>query len=453
MDLQHRGQLSAGITTYDKNRKRLLQTYKDNGKVDEVFKINHKFKYKNIIEKYAGYVGIGHTRYATSGDDSDTLAQPFERPHGRLSKWFSLSYNGNLANYDQLKSNLENVGYNMTYDSDTEVIMHHLSRDLQENNPHEKINFRKIFNKLTNDFDGSYNICFVNAEGKFCAIRDPRGFKPLSYGIKDDLLIVASESVVLSNLKIDSFDFKPGELLIADENGYDIENYAEKNNYSHCFFEWIYFAHNASNFDGNSVYSVREKLGETLAKEEQFTFQSDDWIVVPVPDTSYIAGSKYASTLNLPYIQGITKNHQIGRTFIENNDRSTKVRQKFTFIKDILKNKRIILVDDSIVRGTTLKELVKILKDWCDVKEVHLRIACPPISSPCFYGIDFPTVNELYAGNKIPNYKDFCADSLFYLTYDGLISSLNKNKKDLCTACLNGIYPTQYGQKRYNNKT
>ena len=173
MDLQNRGQLSAGITTFNQDRKRILQTYKDNGKVDEVFRINHKYKLENLKNSYSGNIGIGHTRYATSGDDSDSLAQPFERPHGRLSKWFSIAYNGNLANYDKLKNQLEKVGYNMTYDSDTEIIMHYLSRDMQKNSPKDNIDFKNLLSELDLEFDGAWNLCFVNAEGKFFASRDP----------------------------------------------------------------------------------------------------------------------------------------------------------------------------------------------------------------------------------------------------------------------------------------
>ncbi len=241
MDLQHRGQLGAGITSYNPNRKRILQTHKKNGKVQQVFEINHRFKGKRLLEDYNGYAAIGHTRYATSGTNEDHLAQPFERPHGRKSKWFSLAFNGNLANYEKLKSGLEKVGYNMTYDSDTEIIMHFLSREIQSHKPWETLNFQEIFSNLLKDFDGSWNIILLNADGKMVAVRDPSGLKPMCYGVTDDgVLILASESVVLTNLQIESKDLEPGEILIADQYGYTVKKYADKEKIdkeSYCFFE------------------------------------------------------------------------------------------------------------------------------------------------------------------------------------------------------------------------
>lgn len=451
MDLQNRGQLSAGITTFNHNRKRTLQTYKSNGKVDEVFKINHKYKLKNLTTNYCGNIGIGHTRYATSGDDSDTLAQPFERPHGRLSKWFSIAYNGNLSNYSHLKKELETVGYNMTYDSDTEIIMHYLSRDMQKNSPHNKINFVNLLKGLNKEFDGAWNLCFVNAEGKFFASRDPRGFHPLCYGVADDYIIVASESSVINNLHLEAYDIQPGTVLTIEpnQNNFTIKNFANSKK-SFCFFEYIYFANTSSIFDNVNVYATREKIGKQLAREESHPIINDkDTIVVPVPDTSYVAASQYAASLNLPFVAGILKNHQVGRTFITGQDRIEKIKMKFSFIKEKLKNKKIILLDDSIVRGSTLKGLVSVLKDWCDVKEVHIRIGCPPLTSPCFYGIDFPTLAELYAGNNKPNFEDFSAESLQYITLQGLYNSITIDSHDLCKSCITGDYPTQNGKLRY----
>ena len=203
-------------------------------------------------------------------------------------------------------------------------------------------------------------------------------------------------------------------------------------------------------FDAVSVYTTREKIGEQLAIEEEHDITDTDTIVVPVPDTSYVAASQYAAKLNLPFVAGILKNHQVGRTFITGQDRIEKIRMKFSFIREKLKNKKVILIDDSIVRGTTLKGLVKVLKDWCEVKEVHVRIGCPPLISPCFYGIDFPTLTELYAGKNSPNHKDFDAESLKYITLKGLYKSIKVNKNDLCTSCITTNYPTTNGKLRYN---
>ena len=453
LDLQHRGQLGAGITSYDPERKRILQTHKDNGKVNSVFQIDHPYKSHKLLDDYGGHAVIGHTRYATSGSNGDQLAQPFERPHGRKSKWFSLAFNGNLANYGKLKSDLEEVGYNMTYDSDTEVIMHYLSREVQSHKPWEELNFVEIFRNLLRDFDGSWNIAFMNADGKMVAVRDPSGLKPMCYGVSDDdLLVFASESVVLSNLQIESHDLNPGEMIIADENGFTIKKYTEIEKTSYCFFEWIYFAHLASVMDGESVYRVRERIGEELAKEEIVERGSQDWCVVPVPETSYVAGFKYAQEMNIPFAAGLLKNHSVGRTFIDNTNRKHNISLKFTHLREALRGKKVILVDDSIVRGTTMRTLVRNLKEWSGVKEVHIRIGCPPITSPCFYGIDFPTIKELYAGNSTPDPSDFGADSLYYLSLNGLLSALGKEKEELCAACITSTYPTLEGSRRWQKQ-
>ena len=460
LDLQHRGQLSAGITSYNPERKRILQTHKDNGKVHEVFQINHPYKSKKLSSDYSGHIAIGHTRYATSGNNEDQLAQPFERPHGRKSKWFSLAFNGNLANYAQLKSGLEEVGYNMTYDSDTEVIMHFLSREVQSHKPWEDLNFKDIFKNLLTDFDGSWNIAFLNADGKMVAVRDPLGLKPMCWGVsKDDVLVFSSESVVLSNLQIESHDLKPGEMLIvegAKENSYNrkitVVPYTAPVPSSYCFFEWIYFGHLASVIDGESTYRVRERIGEELAKEETLQLEENGWIVVPVPESSYVAGAKYAQVTGIPFVQGLLKNHSVGRTFIDNTNRQHNISLKFTHLKEVLQGKKVILIDDSIVRGSTMKALVTNLKEWSGAKEVHLRIGCPPITSPCFYGIDFPTIKELYAGSNKPNPKDFNADSLRYLSLKGLLDAVNKKRKDLCMACITSNYPTQEGTFRFKEQ-
>ena len=452
LDLQHRGQLSAGVTSYNPDRRRILQTHKNNGKVHEVFEINHRFKGKRLLEDYGGNAAIGHSRYATSGDTESNLAQPFERPHGRKSKWFSLAFNGNLSNFDKLKDGLEEVGYNMTYDSDTEVIMHFLSREVQSHKPQEELNFVEIFKTLLTDFDGSWNIAFINADGKMVAVRDPLGLKPMCYGVTNDgILVFASESVVLSNLQIEATNLRPGEMIIVDDDNYTIKNYTETTKTSYCFFEWIYFAHLASVMDGESVYHVREAIGKQLAKEEQLTFNGD-YIVVPVPESSYVAGAKYAQEAHVPFIQGLLKNHSVGRTFIDNTNRVHNIQLKFTHLREVLQGKKIILIDDSIVRGTTMRALVTYLKEWSGAKEVHLRIGCPPITSPCFYGIDFPTIKELYAGTKTPEAKDFNADSLHYMSLPGLLKALNKNEDELCTACLTSNYPTQEGSLRYKQQ-
>ena len=179
---------------------------------------------------------------------------------------------------------------------------------------------------------------------------------------------------------------------------------------------------------------------------------SQDWCVVPVPETSYVAGFKYAQEMNIPFAAGLLKNHSVGRTFIDNTNRKHNISLKFTHLREALRGKKVILVDDSIVRGTTMRTLVRNLKEWSGVKEVHIRIGCPPITSPCFYGIDFPTIKELYAGNSTPDPSDFGADSLYYLSLNGLLSALGKEREELCAACITSTYPTLEGSRRWQKQ-
>jgi amidophosphoribosyltransferase len=208
--------------------------------------------------------------------------------------------------------------------------------------------------------------------------------------------------------------------------------------------------------DGESVYNVRENIGKQLAIEETVKFSHKttygDYVVVPVPESSYVAGAKYAQDTHIPFVQGLLKNHSIGRTFIDNTNRTYNIQLKFTHLREVLRDKKVILIDDSIVRGTTMQALVTNLKEWSGVKEVHLRIGCPPITSPCFYGIDFPTIEELYTGINKPNADDFGADSLQYLSLGGMVKALNKEVSELCMACLTSKYPTQEGTLRYEQQ-
>jgi amidophosphoribosyltransferase len=221
LDMQNRGQLSAGITSYNPQRNRLLQTHKDVGTVHQVFQLNSPEESRRLMAEYGGCAAIGHNRYATSGNNDSGNAQPFERMHGRRFKWFALAFNGNLANYDGLKSELEASGYQLTYHSDTEVMMHYINREMRGDEPPD---LKTLFANLAPIFDGAYNIAFINAEGEMVVVRDPLGIKPMCYAEKDGLIVAASESVVLTNLGMDDYKFlQPGELLIAGKDGYRIE--------------------------------------------------------------------------------------------------------------------------------------------------------------------------------------------------------------------------------------
>ena len=462
LNQQNRGQLSAGVTTYSAQRSQLLDTYKELGTVNEVFKTSDRQKSIEIFRRYAGNRGIGHTRYATSGSEDRSLAQPFERHHGRKWKWFSFCWNGNLANYMELREHLmEKADYHITYETDTEIMMHYISREFKGG---VRPNLIKAFSRLAQKFDGCFNIAFMNAYGEMIILRDPYGFRPIVYGEKDGMFLVASESNALINCGITEYkDLQPGHLIYINESGkIEIKKYAESPKKAHCMFEWVYFANVSSVVDGKSVYITRKNLGTGLGKRETEKIDKEH-VVIPVPDTAKAAGDSLAFSLKVPSSEGLIRNRYVGRTFIEGSNREDRVQNKYTALKEIIEGKKVILVDDSIVRGTTTKQVVKYLKKVGGAKEVHLRISCPPIRGPCFYGIDMSTISELLVPRyeKMPKKgeiskeivksiaEELGADSLVYQSVEGLIKSIGKPANELCTACITGDYPTKAGQKLY----
>src|SRR3989344_2565785 len=461
LNLQNRGQLSAGITTYNKNNPELINTYREIGTVNEVFRTSDLQKSLYIFKKYAGSKGIGHVRYATCGADDKSYAQPFERKHGRMWKWFSFCFNDNLTNIRSLQRILtEKTEYHFVLNNDTEIIMHYLARELKGN---KKPNIAHVFHNLAKKFDGAYNIAFINAYGDIAVCRDPLGIRPLSYGMKDGSLFVASETNALSNIGVHNYkSLQPGQMITAENGHVKIKTYLKSRRKAHCMFEWVYFANVGSVIDGRSVYLTRSRLGRELAKleTEQIT---KDHIVVPVPDTAKAAGDAYAYELGIPSVEGLIRNRFVGRTFIQGDSRQDRVQNKYTALKEILKGKKVLLVDDSIVRGSTCKQIVRYIKEVGGAKEVHVRVTCPPIKSPCFYGIDMSTVGELllpqYEKRLNPDFtdkkvldriaKDMGADSIIYNSIEGLIRSIGIPKKDLCLGCLTGRYPTENGIRVY----
>jgi len=461
LNLQNRGQLSAGVTTYNEKRPELINTYRRIGTVNEAFMTSNIQKSMEIFRRYAGNKGIGHVRYATSGADEIAYSQPFERKHGRMWKWFSFCFNGNLVNFSQLKKPLEEkTEYHFVLNNDTEIIMHYLARELKG---YKKPMLVNIFHNLSRVFDGAYNIAFINAYGDLAVCRDPFGFRPLCYAIKDGNLFAASESNALTNIGLHNFkSLEPGNLITVKDGTIKIQRFAKSKRKAHCMFEWVYFSNVGSVLDGKSVYITRTNLGKELAKLETEKI-TKEYIVVPVPDTAKAAGDAYAYELGLPSMEGLIRNRFVGRTFIEGSKREDKVSNKYTVIKEILKGKKVLLVDDSIVRGTTSKQIVGFLKEVGGAKEVHVRVTCPPIKAPCFYGIDMSTVGELLT----PKYekkidpekiseeickkiaKDMGADSLIYQTIPGLVRSIGLPKEDLCLGCLTGKYPTPCGKATY----
>jgi amidophosphoribosyltransferase len=462
VDLQNRGQLASGMTTYNAAREQVLDTYKQIGTVIEAFRLNHAAKAESIMTEYAGRAAIGHVRYATCGLTDRSYAQPFERHHGRLWKWFSFAFNGQLANFTELRDELEQQnGYHLVRDTDTEVLMHYLSYELRGDHCPDLV---QVFRNLSEKFDGAYNIVFMNALGDMVVARDPKGFRPLCYALDGPLFAAASESVALTNLGMQNVkSLEPGEMIVIQDNKLRIERFAPSQQRSHCFFEWIYFANVASNFDDRSVYLSRAALGKELAIQEHQLNRvpiDDGTIVVPVPDTGKAAADAMAFELGLPSVEGLMRNRYIGRTFIEGTNRADRVRMKYTPLRDVLQDKRVLLIEDTIVRSTTLKILLHHLRERGGAREIHVRVACPPIIAPCFYGIDMSTINELWApkfmnGPRLSDEQqqrmahDLGADSLCYLPLEAVARCIGLPDDRLCRACITGQYPTPTGEKLY----
>jgi len=458
LDIQNRGQLAAGITTYNPNRNQLIDTHKEVGTVSEVFRLNHRGKFRALMDEYKGQAAIGHVRYATCGQDDRSYAQPFERHHIRKHKWFSFAFNGQLANYEKLKKKLLDDDNNyLARDTDTEIIMHTLCRALSHKKRRPLID---VCREIAQFFDGAYSLVFMNALGEMLVARDPLGIKPLSYAIDGSLFATASENIALLNLGFPPESIKPllpGQAIVISDGKLEIERFATSPRRAHCFFEWIYFSNVASTLDGRSVYLARKALGEELARLE--TTQIDnDTVVVPVPDTSKAAADAMAYKLNVPSVEGLIRNRYSGRTFIEGGgSRKQKAETKYTPLREVLERKKVLLVEDSIVRSTTLNVLLERIRKLGSPREIHVRVACPPIVAPCFYGIDMSTIGELFApkflkpGDPLTDEvqakmaKQLGAESLRYLPIEAVARAIGFDADQLCRACLNGEYPTESG--------
>ena len=465
LDMQNRGQLSAGLSTFNPERNQLLDTHRDLGSVSEVFRLNHQGKSESLMRRYSGRAGIGHVRYATCGAEDRSYAQPFERHHLQKNKWFSFAFNGQLANYVQLREELlADNQYHLARETDTEIILHLISLELSGDRKPPLI---ELMRNISQRFDGAYSLAFLSAQGDMLVARDPLGLRPLMYAKEGPLFAAASESVALLNLGFEPESIKslqPGMAITITDGVFQIQRYANSPRRAHCFFEWIYFANVASTMDDRSVYLSRKALGEELARIELETGSvpiDDDTIVVPVPDTSKAAADAMAFKLGIPSLEGLIRNRYTGRTFIEGaGNRAKKASLKYTPLREVLEGKRIFLVEDSIVRSTTMKVLLKRLRDLGRAREIHVRIACPPIVAPCFYGIDMSTINELFAprflqGGPLTDKiqaemaAELGADSLRYLPVDSIARAIGFHTDQLCQACITGDYPTRCGQELY----
>ena len=460
LDIQNRGQLAAGVTTFREGRSQLIDTHKDVGTVTEVFRMNHKAKFRSLMEEYAGSAGIGHVRYATCGKDDRSYAQPFERHHISRSKWFSFGFNGQLANYQELRDEiLESSDHHLSRETDTEILMHLMGRELSDN---PDISPGEMLHKLSERLDGAWNLVFLNARGDMFISRDPMGIRPLCYAIEGSMFAAASESVALTHLGFSEesiHNLEPGNAVVIQDGELNLVPFATSKRKAHCFFEWIYFANVGSRLDNRSVYVSRKRLGEELAAVEDVPID-ENTIVVPVPDTAKAAADSMAYQLKVPSLEGLIRNRYIGRTFIEGSDRAAKVRMKYTPLREVLEGKRVLLVEDSIVRSTTMMALLSQIRDVGGAAEIHVRVACPPIVAPCFYGIDMSTVSELFApkhmeGDVVTHEDEvrmanaIGADSLRYLPIDAISRCVDLDNDSLCQACIKSEYPTEAGRKLY----
>ena len=426
--LQHRGQEGAGILANDQGT---LRRHRDTGLLSEVFRnpLN--------LEKLTGSSAIGHVRYATAGEASVDNIQPFLfRFHDAQ---FGLAHNGNLTNAQSLKSELEKNGAIFSSTSDSEILAHLIRRS---HNPSFMGKIKEALNTVKGGF--AYLMLF---EDKLIAALDPNGFRPLSIGkMANGALVVSSETCAFEVIGAEWIrDVHPGELVIFDENGITYDRYTDDTQLAICSMEYIYFARPDSNIQGVNVHTARKRMGAQLARE--FKNQAD--IVVGVPNSSLSAAMGFAEESGLPNEMGLIKNQYIQRTFIQPTQelREQGVRMKLSAVSGVVKGKRVVMIDDSIVRGTTSRRIVKLLKE-AGATEVHVAIASPALAYPCFYGIDIQSREELIAANH--TVEETCeiigADSLTYLSVDGLIDSIGIDTDapngGLCVAYFDGKYPT-----------
>jgi len=429
--LQHRGEESAGIVSYNG---REFFIHKELGHVADVFN-------EDILNKLKGESAIGHVRYSTYGSTNIENAQPLLVKYAQGA--IAIAHNGNLVNALQLRKELESRGAIFQTTTDSEIILHLIAHSSHDNLLDSLIEALKRVK-------GAY--CFLLMdENSIIAARDPYGFKPLCLGRIKDAFVVSSESCALDLIEAEFLrEIEPGEVVVINENGLkSIKPFPKPSHLAQCIFEHIYFSRPDSVIFGENVHVVRERLGKKLV--EEYPVNAD--IVVPVPDSGSSAAVGFSKASGIPIDLGIIRNHYVGRTFIQPSQiiRDFNVRIKFNLIRDVLKNKRVVIVDDSIVRGTTSQKRVKQLRN-AGVKEVHMRISCPPHKFPCFYGIDFPTKEELIANrfsslNEIRKFLD--VDSLGYLSREGMLSCVKAfSPEDYCTACFDGNYPVPFGEEK-----
>ncbi|HTV57807.1 MAG TPA: amidophosphoribosyltransferase [Verrucomicrobiae bacterium] len=424
--LQHRGQESAGIASTDGET---IHIHKAMGHVQEIFT-------PDVIARLPGAAAIGHTRYSTAGDTVLLNAQPvvIDCNKGKLA----LAHNGNLTNALELRRKLEHRGSIFQTTSDTEVIVHLVARSGARNLP-------GALAEALNQVEGAYSLVVLTRDELY-AIRDPRGFRPLVLGRHGDSWVVASETCAFDLIDAEYVrEVEPGEMVRISRSGVESIRFAPEKPHQFCIFEHVYFSRPDSVIFGRPVNLSRERLGRLLARERPV--EAD--LVSPVPDSGVPAAIGYAAESGIPFRMGLIRNHYVGRTFIEPEQaiRDFGVKLKLNPVRRMLEGQRVILVDDSIVRGTTSRKIVRMVRE-AGATEVHVRISCPPTISPCYYGVDTPRREELIAAqHSVEGIRKFLgADSLGYISLASLFKAVGGDKESFCTSCYTGNYPTELVQ-------
>ena len=429
--LQHRGQESAGIAVAKDD---MVNNYKAMGLVSDVFDMPR-------LESLKGSSAIGHVRYSTTGSSVLTNAQPFVVRHHQKS--YAVGHNGNLVNAHILKEELEDSGSIFQSTMDSEVFLHLFVRNLKA------LGFEKSLLEATKRLQGAYSMVMLTSRGEVIGIRDPHGFRPLCMGKLNGHWVLASETCALDLVQAEFVrEIEPGEIVIIDDKGPRSLYLPKSNRKAFCIFEFIYFARPDSTFMGRNVYQVRKDHGHQLAAEAPVSAD----LVMPFPDSGSYAALGYSEASGIPFEMGMIRNHYVGRTFIQPTQsmRDFGVRVKLNPIKELLKGKDIIIIEDSIIRGTTARTRVRTLREL-GVNRVHLRVAGPPHRHPCHYGIDFSTVGELIAARmSVKELGEFLGlDSFHYLSLDGLLTSTGvpDPENNFCKACFDGCYPVDFDKQ------
>ncbi len=427
--LQHRGQESAGIVSADGSR---MFASRAMGQVADAFS-------EATLEKLPGHLAIGHTRYSTAGESKLENAQPFliDCAHGHIA----VAHNGNLVNANELRDDLVHNGSIFATGSDTEVLLHLYARS-------KAPTVEDALVESIAQIRGAYSLALLT-HNRLIAARDPSGFRPLALGRMGDSWIVCSETCALDLIGATYVrDVEPGEILVITEAGPRSIKPFPPQPLSHCIFEHVYFSRPDSYVFGSSVNEVRTQFGRTLALESGI----DADVVVPIPDSGVCAAIGYAEQAGLPMKMGLIRNHYVGRTFIEpaQSIRHFSVKVKLNPVRSILEGRRVVLIDDSLVRGTTSRKIVKMVRA-AGAREVHLRISCPPTISPCFYGVDTPNRSELIASShSVEDIRKYvAADSLAYLSLDGLRQAVEPRQNSYCTSCYTGVYPLAFPRDQH----